>query len=102
METFPISLTALAEDPHSTLPKVPRFIFKWSSLKLSVVLRVPLCPLNYLVPEPLFCFVLFHFCLKGRGLEMTTSVTARNKFPFLEAGLSSTFPTFTDKEIYSF
>lgn len=70
------SLIEVAEDPHSTLPKAPCFIFKGSSIKVNVVLPVPLCPLNYLVLKPLFCFVLFHFCLKGRGLEMTTSVTA--------------------------
>lgn len=69
MEKYLICLIEVADTSHFSPLKVLScvcFILKWSSIKINVVLRILLSPLNYLVPELLFCFVLFYFCFKGR------------------------------------
>lgn len=39
MKTYPLSLTEVAEDPHSTLPKAPGFLVKGRSIKGNAGLR---------------------------------------------------------------
>lgn len=80
MEKCPISLIEVADGPHSTLPKERGFIWKGSSIKIHIVLRFPLFPLNYLLLEPLFCSVSFLF--EGEGVGNDHFNDSRKQIPF--------------------